>query len=604
MRRDLNYPSNLQYLMPIQNCIEIEPSGWNPRNRSLEWKYTELYYELEDLSKVLSNAELDSCTRLYYCFQEKFIKFHRNILHYRKISENWNLEHLTRQANSGQLSPNPEDFMDIGSPEQDLQKAYARMIALKGEIMVFDVQKFVREHVQKVAQLIEGILFYKDLMSEFYQINFKVMRRKGKTFIKQVIRDGRFSDLKIENFFNIEAIVNNFFSFSLLSASGIFFGDILKEDEEKLNIYKLTRDELLWIYFQSPNQIITLALKEDFKAYYQLNLKEARRLQAEESVKPNKNVYPLLFTWIFEAIFQNEDGKNEELEASRLETLIKNMKKRIESNKSEDIEIIVPLKPEDFYEVIEDENRLFSRMSVIREIWEQLGIQESTASEYFKNYLTSDPSFKKMYKVKDNKEIYFWIILMAIILRELPLKATKFKESSLFCWIWQNPNAGSKLKMSIWSLEMRKYYYKIIKDAQNTLMRKFDEKEKMKDLTRRTLEIIGENSHKSEIEGDCKSKGKTKRCPTQTLQEQRLRPIQKILVSDCYMMTENSMPQTSVLSHRNQQWNQDEIFLKEFLSKENLRARLKFASYQQQCRIMIKIMIMLSESCDEPNSLL
>jgi len=123
---------------------------------------------------------------------------------------------------------------------------------------------------------------------------------------------------------------------------------------------------------------------------------------------------------------------------------------------------------------------------------------------------------------------------MDIVLKELALNSSEFRESALMYWILQNPDLGLELKMNLLNLEMRRFYFQKIQEAQNTLLVKCEEK-------KQTFPIIEEDP---------------KRPSSYDLKEQKLKPIHKARVSEGQIFQEIPVSQENNKSFSKKQRNE------------------------------------------------
>jgi len=463
--------------------------------------------------------------------------------------------------NSYDLSLDPDNFLNNhdDNSTNPAQLDYTMKIRLKAESLVFNVENFVREKVQIISQLMKPRSIASSVISSsgiFWE--YQIVERSGTMVIIDRKRWGFDSIVEEEVYDIVKALDFMFYLYRIPGLDGTF-ADILVSREENLYIYNRARDELIWNLTQGNHKIIHIPLQED----------HLTSLQQTKNMKPNKNAYPVLFAWIMNVIFNTQHANhhsNEFLsgEASKLQRCYDQMEKEARSKPiTEDMRLILALKPDDFDGFVRNRTSLSFQVTNLREKLCEAGINQEAALECYQKFSSTKFSFTKIYKLKDQKEIYFWATLMTVVLRELPIGCNKIRNSSFIYWILQNPRTGLELKMNILSSEMRKHYYQTIKNAQQTLLRKFEDSDSViKNKIRQTREIIGENPNESEVESDSKKGGKAKRLAIQDLQQEELRPVQKVQVSHNYTVRTIIYQQSNRVPEENQQVWEREVSLK------------------------------------------
>ena len=441
-----------------------------------------------------------------------------------------NFENEITRADS---NPLPLDCIGSHHSVSKIQARIPNQTWQEVERMVFDFQKFVRE---KIFQIIEQGFPERNVPLKLLKYSCKNIEINGVFFREQTLESVNFPG-KYKHYSDIREVIDD--RLWLLKIPGLnkSFFEILTGDEDVLNMYIWTRNRAIWMPYHSSYQIFHLPLKANsLTSSKPRNTREVR--QIKNSLKPDKNVYPFLFSWIIE-ILQNEGEhlQNDEAIFGEVSRLAEYRDKFINEMKStemnEDLQqFLASLEQADLKVLVRNRNNWQFQLSALKE---QCKISKQTITEYYQDY-KSNPSFKKILKVHDEKEIYFWISLMAIILKELPLESSLIVDEncSFVCCMLRRPDLGSKLKINLLSFEMRKHYYRSIKEVQNTLLRKCEERKAMKDFIKTILTIIGENPNKLEAEnGYHPTKGRKRHasCNLQE-QEQEFRPIDKIRVSE------------------------------------------------------------------------
>jgi len=439
----------------------------------------------------------------------------------------------------------PNDFsldacVDYHGTLNQRQLRHATQILRRAEVMseaiTFDVQKFVKERFIQAMQSVLAVApsfrirnfpFWVESNSEFIQSKGS----EGKYLIQWTFDIFCFTQKKrYSSSVNVVDLMNVFLLCEMVPKINTLFLEVLARDPNK-NIesqYKWVRDQMLYIYFEHQCQTKNLSFREE-KAFGQIR----------NSFKPDKNAYPCLLNWVIQIILHNKlkNQQNEDLithQAMKLRKQCNHMIQEIGQiipipEFKEELKQLRLLQFEDFKTIAKSHNNLHFLLSSLRERLSHSGINKESIVNYHKEY-SQKPSFKKIYQLQDEKKIHFWIVVMAIVLKELPLGSFQLKKSSLTYWILQNPNMGLKLKMNLLNLDMRRYYIKEIKEAQMILLGKLGEKnENMKALLQQTLQIIEEN-HQPAIQDLQKQKEKLKRFPDHDLQEQE--SIHKVRISE------------------------------------------------------------------------
>lgn len=331
-----------------------------------------------------------------------------------------------------------DDCINSRGRVDNKQLRYAKKTRLEAELMVFNVEKFVEEKIGKIIQSIQVLLSSQEVCKISLEERLQVVEAQENIFIEKVFQHSKISYFRSKSLYDIKDVFD-FCLFTLrVPETNKLFIDVLDKDKDKLKLYNWTRDKMICKHFQSPHQIMILSSRQENPG---IMSQGKRKAKPEKGLKPDKNVYPALFTWIMRALLedsrQNVKQQNEEFIEKEVIRLMVNRDKiseEISSDFAEAEHQLTSLKPEDLKNLVQSWNISHSVLSGLKEKLSQVGIDEEMMIKYYKDYQLPNPSFNKIYKLQDSKQIYFWITLMAMLLKELPLEANQLKKSSLMYW--------------------------------------------------------------------------------------------------------------------------------------------------------------------------